>query len=117
MIFSLCAPIVISYKRQHKEREVKLQASIDKCAAENMQLRDDLRSLENANIEALADVREKHATELNTIDDKVRQAMRAKDDIITKLRTQLFDAEAKLKQAEDFIAGINRDLTPAVTRR
>ena len=107
---------MIANKRQSKEMESKLQASIDKYSAENMQLRDDLRSLEHSNIAALADMRERHASELNAIDEKVRQAMRAKDDIITKLRTQLLDTENKLKEAEDFIAGINRDLAPAVRR-
>jgi hypothetical protein len=53
---------------------------------------------------------DQHAVELSRVDEKVREALHAKDEAISALRRELMSAESRCREAEDLLAALNSDI-------
>jgi hypothetical protein len=92
-----------------------LQHAVDAAQAQLAAARADLAAQRTMHEDALAQLRDAHAAELEEVDAKVRKALQGRDDKIRQLADQVIRAERAQTQAEQVLAEINAGIT--ATRR
>jgi tRNA A37 methylthiotransferase MiaB len=117
---SLRRPGVTRGARVEKGRALRasistLQHAVDAAQAQLAAARADLAAQQTMHEDALAQLRDAHAAELEEVDAKVRKALQGRDDKIRQLADQVIRAERAQPQAEQMLAEINAGIT--ATRR
>ncbi|CAE7364996.1 unnamed protein product [Symbiodinium microadriaticum] len=95
-----------------------LEASAEKYArlAERMRLDRELHDSEIAAARAtredsLREAQAQHTAELSRVDEKVRQALAAKDEVIQGLQRELEEAQRRSLEAEELLESLNSDIS------